>query len=283
MRSQPLRLAWTLAAFVSIPALAAAQDWGQPWSDPRDRPPRVDLSVSAGMLSPTDWSDAVVLGSLSSASGALEQVLVRDMRVEPDTVFDGAVTYWRDRYGLRVQAALSRSSLTIGGAPFGDPAEDLSPTDVKTWLYEARGVIGLVDYSPERKAWPYVFFGLGGITYDLERTISPPLLTFIERGGAPADVVIVEDDITQFLLSVDELGRETVFAFSFGIGTDLRLPFGGGGLGLRVEVSDHMAGSPLVVRIRELSVGGLTSDSRVDFGAVHHLRASAGLVIQIGK
>jgi hypothetical protein len=250
----------------------------------------VDVSVSAGMLWPTDWSDAVVLGSLSSVSGALEQVLVRDMRVEPDPVFDAAVTYWRDRYGFRVQAGLSRSSLTIGGAPLGDgeSPEDLTPAGVDTWLYEARGVIGLVEYTPERKAWPYVFFGLGGITYDLDRTITPPLLTFIERGGtlddAPGGIIVEDDGGRQFLLAVDEIGLETVFAVSFGIGTDFRLPFGGGGIGLRLEVSDHLASSPVEVRIRELSaVGGLSSQDVVDFGAVHHLRAGAGLVIQIGK
>jgi hypothetical protein len=49
----------------------------------RDRPPRVDLSASTGLLMPTDWSDLVLLGSLCSASG----VLVRDLQVEPRTVF----------------------------------------------------------------------------------------------------------------------------------------------------------------------------------------------------
>jgi hypothetical protein len=286
MRSlQFARKTLLLLSIVLMPSVCAAQDWGEPWSDPRDRPPRVDLSVTAGMVSPTDWSDAVVLGSLSSISGALQQVLVRDMRVEPDTVVDAAVTYWRDRYGLRIQAGLSQSTLTIGGARFSEN-EDLSPTDIKTWLYEARGVIGLVDYSPERKAWPYVFLGLGGITYDLERTISPPLLTFIERTTTrrEGDVVIVEEDGREFLLAVDELGRESVFAVSFGIGTDLRLPFGGGGIGLRLELSDHLSPSPLELRISELSSpGGLASDSRVDFGTVHHLRAAAGLVVQIGR
>jgi hypothetical protein len=149
-------------------------------------------------------------------------------------------------------------------------------------------VIGLVEYTPERKAWPYVFFGLGGITYDLDRTITPPLLTFIERGGALDDgrggVIVEEDGGRQILLAVDELGLETVFAVSFGIGADLRLPLGGGGIGLRLELSDHMASSPVQVRIRELSsAGGLSADDVVDFGAVHHLRAAAGLVIQIGK
>src|SRR5688572_22669090 len=51
------------SALVLLPCAAAAQGWNQPWSDPRDRPPRIDLSVTAGMIAPTDWSDLVVLGS----------------------------------------------------------------------------------------------------------------------------------------------------------------------------------------------------------------------------
>jgi hypothetical protein len=271
----------------ALPSVVAAQSWDEPWSDPRDRPPRVDLSVSAGMLAPTDWSDLVVLGTLSPVSGALEQVLVRDVRVEPDAVFGAAVTYWRDRYGFRVQGGLSRSSLTIGGSPEGVGRETLS-ADVNTWLYDVRGTIGLVEYSPDRKAWPYVFAGFGGITYDLDRTISPPLLTFIERTvtrpAGPGGVIIADDDGREFLLAIDELNMETVFAFNFGIGADLRIPAGGGGIGLRLELSDHVAASPLGVRVRELgSFGGLTQDDAVRFGNVHHLRAAAGVVLQIGR
>jgi hypothetical protein len=72
----------------------------------RDRPPRVDLSASAGLLMPTetDWSDLVLLGSVSSASG----VLVRDLQVEPGTVFGAAATYLRGRYGFRAHGARSK-------------------------------------------------------------------------------------------------------------------------------------------------------------------------------
>lgn len=275
---------------LAVPAIAGAQDWNQPWSDPRDRPPRVDLSVSAGVLAPTDWSDLVVLGSISPVSGALEQVLVRDLRVDPGRVYGAAVTYWQDRYGFRAHAALSQSSLIVGGAPLdtaSGPAEARA-ADIDSWFYDVRGAIGLLNYSPARKVWPYVFLGFGGITYDLDRTITPPLLTFIERGGSRrgerGDIVIVEDDGREFLLSVDELGLETVFAFNFGVGADLRIPLGGAGIGLRLEASDHLSPSPLGLRIRELrGAGGLTSDSAVRFGVVHHLRLSAGVVLQIGR
>lgn len=252
-----------------------------PWSDSRDRPTRIDLSASAGLLLPTDWSDLVLLGSLSSASGVLEQVLVRDLRVEPGSVFGAAVTYWRGKYGFRAQATRSSSSLVIG-------ADNLTSVDLDTWMYDVRGAIGLLEYTPARWVWPYVSFGVGGITYDLAQTIGPPLVTFIERGpsgsAGSGDVVIVHQDGRQFLLAVDELGLETVFALNFSAGTDFRIPLGPAGVGLRLEVSDHIAPSPLGLRFHELSSFGVPgSRNSIHFGWVHHLRAAIGLVIQIGR
>lgn len=290
MQLRRLTASCCFAALAWLPRTAAAQDWNEPWSDPRDRPPRVDLSVSAGVLTPTDWSDLVVLGSVSPVSGALEQVLVRDLRVEPDSVFGAAVTYWQDRYGFRAHAALSRSSIVVGGASLdsSDATGDVRGADIDSWFYDVRGAVGLVEYSPGRRVLPYVFLGFGAITYNLDRTITPPLLAFIERPGTrrpeDGDIVIVEDDGREFLLSIDELGLETVFAANFGVGTDLRIPLGGAGVGLRLELSDHVSPSPLGVRIRELSpAGGLTSESAVRFGVVHHLRFAAGLVLQVGR
>jgi hypothetical protein len=281
------------SALVLLPCSAAAQGWSQPWSDPRDRPPRIDLSVTAGMIAPTDWSDLVVLGSISPASGALEQVLVRDLRVEPESVFGAAVTYWRDRYGFRAHGAVSRSSIVAGApleaaVPLEAPPGELRAAGVDSWFYDVRGAIGLVEYSPARLALPYVFLGFGGITYDMDRTITPPLLTFIERASVRpqgnGDILVTEDGGREFLLSVDELGMETVFAFNFGVGTDFRIPLGGGGVGVRLELSDHVAPSPLGLRIRELGrSGGLSSGAAVKFGLVHHLRLAAGLVVQVGR
>jgi hypothetical protein len=287
----PRRLASCLIGLVLLPSTSVAQnDWKQPWSDARDRPPRVDVSPSVGLLAPTDWSDLVLLGSISSVTGLLEQVLVRDLRVKPDSVVGAAVTYWRGKHGFRVQAGLSRSSLAIGGAPSPTQPvnnDELVAPRVDTWFYDLRGAFGLTDYSPGRWAFPYAFVGLGGITYDLSRPVSPPLLTFVEGGrelGGRGDIVIVEDNGRQFLLAVDELGLETVFAINFGVGTDFRIPLGPGAVGLRVEVSDNIARSPVGLRIRELSpLGGLASDSAVHFGRVHHFRVTAGLVVQIGR
>ena len=275
-----------------LPSPLAAQDWGRPWADPHDRPARVDVSASVGMLMPTDWSDLVLLGTISSASGILEQVLVRDLRVDPNQEFDAAVTYWRGRYGFRVQGGYSNSTVAIGG-PIAESFESalndqLVSIDVDTWLYDVRGAIGFTEYSPGQWVWPYGFFGFGGITYDLARRITPPLFAFIERSrtrpDGTRDVFVVRDDGTEFLLALDTLGLETVFAFNFGVGTDFRIPLGGGGLGVRLELSDHIAASPVGLRISDLRRSGrLASDAGAAFGPVHHLRAAVGLVVQVGR
>jgi hypothetical protein len=269
------------AAVLAMAVPASAQEWDQPWADPLDRPGRFDISVSAGVLAPTDWSDLVLLGTISPAFGILEQVLVQNVRVEPDTKFAGSVTYWRGRYGFRTDVGYSNSVLTLGGEPLGLGG---GTVDVRTWVYGVRGTIGLIEYSPRRWVWPYAFLGLGGITYDLAQPISPPLLTFIEHGppanGRP-QLIVAEDTGRTFLLQVNELTLETTLAFSLGVGTDLRIPVGPGGVGLRLEVTDHIARSPLQVRIHEL--GPLGHETHVGFGAVHHLRASAGIVVHFGR
>jgi hypothetical protein len=291
----------TLLALVlalALPATPArAQDWSQPWADPEDRPPRVDFSASGGFVMPTSWSDLVVLGSISPVSGVVEQVLTREMRVEPEKEWTGAVTYWRSRYGFRAHAGFSRSSLTVGGSPVGGSPLSLAPISsitaggrssvgVDTWLYDVGGAIGFREYTPTRWVWPYGFIGFGGITYDLKQTVAPPL-TIVEGGAGPlagAATVVVTDRSRPFLLAVDELGKETVFAVNFGVGTDFRIPVGPAGVGLRVEVSDHLAPSPVGLRIRELSrQGAFASDAGVAFRAVHHLSATVGFTVRIGR
>jgi hypothetical protein len=230
----------------------------------------------------------VLLGSISSATGILEQILTRDLRVEPKSAFKGSATYWVSRYGFRSQVSFSRSSLTIGGTPVGAPQSPLNGSasvSIDTWLYDIGASIGWVDYRPERKVWPYVFLGFGGVTYDPKTPISPPL-TFIQQNPTlpPNTIIVIRDSSRQFLLAVDELGTETEFAFNFGVGTDLRIPVGPGGFGIRVEASDHIANSPVGLRVAELSTfGGLGPDDRVRFGAVHHLSATVGFVVHFGR
>jgi hypothetical protein len=284
MRHARLAKAFLLITLAIVPDRVRAQDLPQPWADSRDLPGRVDLSASVGVLMPTRWSDLVLLGSISPAAGALEQVLTRDLRVEPDRGFSGALTYWRGRYGFRAQAGFSRSTLTVGSLPAAATplaGADVSSVGIDTWLYDVGGAIGMVDYKPGRSVWPYGFVGLGGITYDLKKAISPPL-AFVQRGpsgNGSGNIFFVGDTGRQFLLAVDELSRETVFALNAGAGVNFQLPLGRGGVGLRLEVADHVATSPVRLQIRDLSsLGAVVSDEGVRFPIVHHLSATAGVV-----
>jgi hypothetical protein len=238
-------------------------------------PRRVDLSGSSGFLLSTDWSDLVLLGSVSSVSGALEQVLVRDLELEPGPVFDGVLTYWEGRYGFRAHGGFAQSCLAVGGNCGS------GSVDVDAWMYDIGGAVGLLEYRRGAWAWPYAFLGIGGVTYNLERTVSPPL-TFIERRPVrpPDDQVIVSREPDPLLIAIDELGIETRLALNLGVGADLRLPLGPASIGVRLELSDHIHRSPVDLRITELDRG---ASSTIDFGYVHNLRAAAGLVVQFGR
>jgi hypothetical protein len=283
-----------VVALTMFPAPMFAQDWSQPWADPEDRPPRVDVSASGGFLMPTRWSDLVLLGSLSPGVAVLEQVLTRDVHVKPDTEFTAAATYWRSRYGVRVHGGFSRSSVSISPTPVAasssstptrNTSDEATSVGIDTWLYDLGAAIGFVEYEPARSVWPYGFFGVGGITYNLKQTIAPPL-TFLERApSAPArSTIIVAGDGRQFLLTTNALSVETVLAFNVGLGTDFRVPLKGGSVALRLEVADHLAASPLAFRIEELSpFGAVPSDTGARYRLVHHLSATAGIVVQIGR
>lgn len=275
----------------ALPAVALAvmlaSDRAAAQSSPFDIPPgpqRIDVSGFSGLMLSTDWSDLVLLGSVSAVSGAFEQVLLRDLVVEPGPVFNAVVTYWEGRYGFRAHGGFSRSCLAVGRR-CGTPAAGPGNVDVDTWMYDIGGAIGLVDYRPGRIVWPYVFFGVGGVTYDLEGTVSPPL-TFIERRPVPSgdrQLIVSRDDPDPLLIAIDELGLETRFAVNLGIGTDFRVPLGPASLGVRLEVSDHVHRSPLDIRIHHTEAFLAVPDARVDFGLVHNLRAAAGVVVQIGR
>lgn len=250
---------------------------------------RVDLTGSRGLLLSTDWSDLVLLGSVSTVSGALEQVLVRDLVVDPGPMLDGVVTYWEGRYGFRVHGGFAESCLAVGRrcreAPPPSLGGEAGAVDVDEWMFDVGGAIGLVEYSPGKWVWPFVFAGVGAVTYNLERSVGPPL-TFIERRPVAGTqrAIVVSENPEPLLIAVDELGLETKLALNVGLGTDIRIPLGAGSLGLRLEVSDYIHRSPLQVRIVDPSAFlGFASDSRLNFGNVHNMRAAAGLVVQFGR
>jgi hypothetical protein len=244
-------------------------------------PPRFDLSGGGGWLLPTDWSDLVLLGSVSPGVGGLEQILVRDLVVDPGPVYDGTVTFWRDRYGFRAHVGYGKSCLAVGRSCTDLAAVVESGTvQVQSYAYDVGGAIGMLNYAPQRWVWPYIFFGLGGVTYDLDQTVGAPL-SFIERQPPQNTGVIVVDDPNTLLISVEQLGVENKLALTIGFGTDFKIPFGPGGLGVRLEVSDLMHESPMDIEVAVLdSLGGGVA---WDFGLVHNLRASIGVVLQFGR
>ena len=280
----PARLVGLFVVLVAVltPVGAAAQ------LDQFNIPPgprRVDVSGSGGFLLSTDWSDLVLLGSVSPVGGALEQLLVRDLVVDPGPVYDAAVTYWEGRYGFRAHGGFAKSCLAVGRR-CGDlrVGEGSSSVDVDTWIYDIGGAIGLIDYRPNAWAWPYVFLGVGGITYNLDQGVGPPL-TFIERQRTvDGRTVVVRDSSDQLLIAIDELGIETQFALHLGVGSDFRIPIGPASLGVRLEVSDHVHNSPLHIQIVNVErFAGAGADTRLDFGLVHNLRIAAGVVVQLGR
>ncbi len=275
-------LSFVVAFTLFSPVAALAQ------LDPRipPGPRRVDVSGSGGFLVSTDWSDLVLLGSVSPVSGALEQLLVRDLVVDPGPVFDVVVTYWEGRYGVRAHGGFAHSCLAVARrcGDFAALADQSSSVDIDAFIYDLGGAVGVMDYRPGAWVWPYFFLGLGGVTYNLDRSVSPPL-TFIEHtrtvGG---QTVVVRDSPDQLLIAIDELGIETRLALNVGFGTDFRIPMGPTSLGVRFEVSDHVHHSPIGVQIVDVQWGNTAGvGSRLDFGFVHNMRVAAGVVVQLGR
>ena len=281
IRPSVLSACFVALATITLPTVAEAQ---------LDRiapgPKRVDVSGSGGFLLPTDWSDLVLLGSVSPVTGALEQVLARDLVVDSGPVYDATVTYWEGRYGFRAHGGFARSCLAVGRTcgvltSLGEP---VSRVNVDTYMYDVGGAIGLIDYRPALWVWPYVFFGVGAVTYNLDQSVGPPL-TFVERrpGRGGSDIVVSRDPDT-LLISVDELGMETQLALTLGLATDFRIPAGPASVGIRFELSDNMHRSPLDLNVANLDARGAAGrNTNVGFGLVHNLRAAAGLVLQFGR
>src|SRR5687768_16830463 len=72
MRAPCRVLLLTVPLLTALAASSTAQTLPQPWADAEDYSRRVDITASIGVVAPTDWSDLVLLGSLSPATGVLE-------------------------------------------------------------------------------------------------------------------------------------------------------------------------------------------------------------------
>lgn len=243
-----------------------------------EQPVRLTISGVAGPLVSTDWSDTVVLGSLGPA-GIVEQVVARDVGVDPAIEFDAAATYWRGRWGFRAHGAFASSCVTTGGACTAGGA------DVNLWLFDVGGAYSFRQPGSSQALDPYAFVDVGAIAFDTDRPITPQFLTSVQAGpAAEGSPLVIVDDSQQFLLRVDGVNLEAKPAVAVGLGMDVKLPLGGGGVGIRIEAADHISPSPVSLDVTRLGAApsGAFRPGPVDFGLVHHFRVAAGLVLDIG-
>jgi hypothetical protein len=270
------------------------------WDD-YDGPRRIEIALSGGLFLSSAWSDRVFLESFSALGITNRQVLLRGFSMAPDFGGAAAFTYWKGRYGFRVQAGFAHSCATTGSdcddrriPPFD---ESIAEVEMNQYTYGVQGIIGLTEYTPDQQFRPYVLLGAGGVTFDLDEPLSALLPgTITTTGPVRLDddgVIVIVDDPTTLLISTSEAGITSKFAFNLGIGTDLRAPIGSGAFGFRFEVSDQIAQSPFSVRVARLD-GGFFSPwgcnvqcdeiAEVEFNDrfVHNWRLSAGIFFEFG-
>lgn len=283
----PWIAAGACAAVLACAGVARGQDIWDDFDNPYAGQPRsLSLSAFGGAYWSTPWSDLVVLGTATGRS-TIEQVLLRQVQVGPAKMVGGSVTYRRGRGGARLQLAYSRSCLEIAGSC--DPASQGSATqiplprriEVNTWIADIDAEVGLLPVSSNvRWARPYLLVGGGGVVYDPQGSAAQLLPQFLEFPGGTArtdgsDVIVQFPGSSQIIVGVRGAGLQTVFSGVLGLGTDLRLPLGNGGIGLRLEAADHIVESPM--RVSVLNAAGLPS--QMTFGAIHNLRFTAGATV----
>ncbi len=288
----PLALGAVLAlAVLALQALPArAQDY---WGDQADwenefagQPKSLRFSATAGEYWSSPWNDLVLLGSFTSQN-AIEQVLLRQVQVSPARVYGGSVTYRRGREGARLQVGYAKSCLEIAGSC--DPAAQGSPTqlplprriDVRTWTADVEGEIGLLPAKGGEWARPYLLVGGGGVVYKPAANATDLLPQFLSFPGGTAttqgtNVFVQFPGAGQVVADIQGAGLQTVFAAVLGVGTDLRVPVGNGGFGVRVQAADHISSSPMHVRILQ---GGNAAPASFDFGAIHNFELTVGGVV----
>lgn len=278
-----------LLLFAANPAAAQRDLWTE-----YDGPRRFEVAAGGSVFLSTDWSDLILLESFGPG-GTHRQVLLREFAMAPEFGGHGSVTYWKGRYGFRVQGGFVRSCLATGNRCDGSttPVQTgLAPTEIQmdTWVYGVQGIVGLIEHTRGQWFRPYLIVGGGGVTYDLDQPLSvvlpgPLSSTGPVRFDNGGETVVFAGDPGTFLLSMDEVSLETRFAVNLGVGTDFRLPVGPGGLALRLELSDHITQTPLSLRVARLDGGFFDHGiDEVEFNsrAVHNWKVSAGLAFEFG-
>lgn len=214
-----------------------------------------------------------------------------DLTLEPGWLVGTQLEYWfgNGRFGIRANGAYTERSFDLEGDGFlffneffdgvnlvdGD---DLSFGDVNTWLIDGDLMIRIL--RPERnRVWaPFVSLGAGVAIYNPAG--SAPLLIFPANAAfGDFDFVGVDIDndgiVEDFILETGDGNSETKFVTAFGLGTDI-LPgwsLGNIGIGIRLEVADHIAwDSP---------AEPIFGDD--DFDPVHNVRFTAGVLTTFGR
>ncbi len=266
---------------------ARAQSYWDDFDNPyAGQPKSLSLAAFGGTYWSSPWNDLVILGSISSRS-AVEQVLLRQVQVHPGPLFGGSVTYRRGRGGFRVEAAYSKSCLEMAGSC--DPAQQGSQTqiplpghiDVRTWMANVDAEVALTKIKGGEWVRPYFLLGAGTVVYDPAGTAAQLLPQFLSFPGGTAsstgtEVTVQFPGTGTVVADVRGAGLQTVFSGVLGLGSDVRIPVGNGGFGLRVEVTDNIANSPMHVAVLP---GFGTQPANFDFGAINNIRLTAGVVI----
>lgn len=286
--------------FLAVPAAAQTDTtrFDRLWGGEYDGPRRLELSASAGYAASTDWSDLVALHVADPRGGIHRQVLLRSVAVAPGAGGAASVTYWKGRHGFRVTAGYTRSCLTTAprcvdgdaSPPEQNAALMVAEVPMDVWRYGVEGIVGLRNWADSRLWRPFAILGLGGVAYDPEAGALPifpgTFETVVPAPDGGSGTVVITNGTDTFLLATDELGLENVLGLTLGIGMDLRVPVGIGGLSLRLEVADQMTRSPFSVRVTRLGDDrrGFYRDDEIVFRSevIHNLRATAGVALEFG-
>ena len=198
--------------------------------------------------------------------------------------------YWfgNGRFGLRANGAYTSTDFDVDdGLLFGIIDNEIDGDDfffldgddggsVNVWLIDGDVMIRILRPERDRRFAPFVSLGAGVVIYNPagDGTLVFPGANAV--WGDVADIDIIDDEIV--LITDDNGNSETKFAGVIGLGTDF-FPgwnLGNIGLGLRLELADHIAfDSP---------VDPLFNDGDDDdFDPVHNVRLTLGVHALFGK
>lgn len=288
---QRFRIAVPILLLIAAPLSAQQPDPFKPYDGPR----RLELSVTAGYFWSSDWSNLVMFESIGAVGDEARRVLMPSLASAPGAGGQAAITYWKGRLGFRLAASYSESCVTAEPrcssgrqAPTAGGSPGVAPTEIslKTYSYGVQGVVGMSEYSESQWFRPYFLVGFGGVTFDPSENVPTFLTGQLVRDDGVETVLTGAPG--QYAFTIDQAGLESRFSVALGLGTDLRLPVGPGGLSVRLEVADYISQSPLGVRLTRLNSGSLLDSNenldQVDLGvgAVHNLRGQVGLAIEFG-